>query len=55
MKKYTALITYKEVRFLEVEAENEEEAEEIAYIKMNEAEPIGEDDYEIEIEEQEQR
>lgn len=49
--KYTAYITYTEVRVLEVEAENEEEAEEKAYINMDSAEPTGDDDYSIEIEE----
>lgn len=51
MKKYNVYITYKETRVLEVEAENEEEAEEIAYTRSDEAEPMGEDDYEYEVEE----
>jgi hypothetical protein len=51
VKKYKVYITYKETRVLEVEAENEEEAEDQASIYMDDAKPIGEDDYEFEVEE----
>lgn len=51
MKKYKAYIMYKEVRELEIEAEDERTAEEYARDHIDDAEPIGDDDYEIEIEE----
>jgi hypothetical protein len=51
MKKYRVYITYKETRQLDVKANSPEEAEEIAYDRADEAEPVGDDDYEYEVEE----
>lgn len=49
--KYSAIITYKEKRVLEIEADTEEEAQELAIERIDEAEPLGDDDYEVELEE----
>ena len=51
MKKYNVYITYKETRVVEVEAENEEQAEEFAYAMAGEAESTGDDGYEYQVEE----
>lgn len=51
MPKYKAYITYSEVRVLEVEADNEEDAKDKAYEHMDNAVSLGDDDYDIEVEE----
>ncbi len=51
MGKYGVTIIYSESRYIEVEANSEHEAEDIAYERMDDAEPFGGDDYEFEVEE----
>lgn len=51
MKKYNVYITYNETRVLEVEAENEDQACDIACDNLDSAEPFGTSDYEYEVEE----
>lgn len=51
MKKYGVYITYKETRYIEVEAASEEEAQDKAYIHMDSAQPYVDEDYEYEVEE----
>lgn len=49
--KYRAYVTYRQTGILDIEADNEEEAKEIAFDRADEAEETGDDDYEVEIEE----
>ncbi len=51
MKKYGVIVTCSESRYIEVEAKNEEDAEEQAYIHIDSAEPYSDDDYSFEVEE----
>lgn len=56
MKKYSVTISYREVGYVEVEAENEEQAEEKAYEALDDGtvemgNQFDEPDYEFEIEE----
>lgn len=52
MPKYAVFVTYKETAYVEVEAENEEEAEEKGFeaIENGEGAPYGDEDYDIEVE-----
>lgn len=51
MKKYGVTITYKESRYIEVEAVDAEDAEDVAWQLIDTAEPYGDEDYEFEVEE----
>ena len=51
MPKYGVYITLSEVRYIEVTAKNEQEAEDIASENMDDAAPCGDEGYDYEVEE----